>query len=61
MSPGLFDYFGDPVYALMSVTMQTWTPYEIQITINDREWLRRSLGKAGCSYYEAATNSCTYT
>jgi len=34
----------------MSVRLQTWAPYEIQIALNGREWLRRSLDKAGCRY-----------
>jgi hypothetical protein len=35
----------------MSARLQTWAPYEIQIALNGREWLRRSLDKAGCGYY----------
>jgi hypothetical protein len=34
----------------MNVRLQTWLPYEIQISLNGREWLRRSLGSAGCGY-----------
>jgi predicted transcriptional regulator len=34
----------------MSVRLQTWAPYEIQVALNGREWLRRSLDKAGCGY-----------
>jgi len=46
----LYFYFDDPVYGFMSVRLQTWAPYEIQIALNGREWLRRSLDKAGCGY-----------
>jgi len=46
----LYFYFDDPVYGFMSVRLQTWAPYEIQIALNGREWLRRSLDKAGCRY-----------
>jgi len=46
----LYFYFDDPVYGFMSIRMQTWAPYEIQIALNGREWLRRSLDKAGCGY-----------
>ena len=46
----LYFYFDDPVYGFMSVRLQTWAPYEIQISLNGREWLRRSLDKAGCGY-----------
>jgi len=34
----------------MSIRLQTWAPYEIQIALNGRQWLKRSLEKAGCSY-----------
>jgi len=47
----LYFYFDDPVYGFMSIRMQTWAPYEIQIALNGREWLRRSLDKAGCGYH----------
>ena len=46
----LYFYFDDPVYGFMSVRLQTWLPYEIQIALNGREWLRRSLDTAGCGY-----------
>ena len=46
----LYFYFDDPNYGFMSVRLQTWAPYEIQIALNGREWLRRSLDKAGCGY-----------
>jgi len=46
----LYFYFDDPVYGFMSVRMQTWAPYEIQVALNGREWLRRSLDTAGCEY-----------
>ena len=47
----LYFYFDDPVYGFMSVRLQTWTPYEIQVALNGREWLRRSLDEAGCEYF----------
>jgi len=46
----LYFYFDDPVYGFMSVRLQTWAPYEIQIALNGRQWLRRSLDAAGCEY-----------
>ena len=46
----LYFYFDDPVYGFMSVRLQTWAPYEIQIALNGREWLRRSLDSAGHEY-----------
>jgi hypothetical protein len=47
----LYYYFDDPDYGFMSARLQTWAPYEIQFALNGREWLRRSLDKAGCGYY----------
>jgi hypothetical protein len=46
----LYFYIDDPVYGFMSVRLQTWMPYEIQVSLNGREWLRKSLDKAGCGY-----------
>jgi len=46
----LYFYIDDPLYGFMSVRLQTWAPYEIQIALNGREWLRRSLDAAGCGY-----------
>jgi len=46
----LYYYFDDPVYGFMNVRLQTWAPYEIQVALNGREWLRRSLNSAGCGY-----------
>ena len=46
----LYFYFDDPTYGFMNVRLQTWLPYEIQIALNGREWLRRSLDAAGCGY-----------
>ena len=46
----LYFYFDDPEYGFMSVRLQTWAPYEVQVALNGREWLRRSLDAAGCGY-----------
>jgi len=46
----LYFYFDDPVYGFMNIRLQTWAPYEIQVALNGREWLRRSLNAAGCGY-----------
>jgi hypothetical protein len=46
----LYYYFDDPIYGFMSARLQTWAPYEIQVALNGREWLRRSLDTAGCGY-----------
>ena len=46
----LYFYFDDPIYGFMSVRLQTWAPYGIQIALNGREWLRRSLDANNCGY-----------
>jgi len=46
----LYFYYAHPTYGFMSVRLQTWFPYNIQIAVNGREWLRRSLDAAGCAY-----------
>ena len=46
----LYFYFDDPVYGFMSIRLQTWAPYEVQVALNGREWLARSLDAAGCSH-----------
>jgi len=46
----LYFYYDDPTYGFMSIRLQTWAPYEIQIAMNGREWLRRSLDSVGCEY-----------
>jgi hypothetical protein len=39
----LYFYFDDPQFGFMNIRLQTWFPYHIQICLNGREWLRRSL------------------
>ncbi len=46
----LYFYFDHSEYGFMSIRLQTWAPYNIQIAINGREWLRRLLDKEGCKY-----------
>lgn len=46
----LYFYFDHPVHGFMSVRLQTWFPYSIQIALNGREWLRRSLDRMGVGY-----------
>lgn len=46
----LYFYFDDPQYGFMSIRLQTWAPYEIQIALNGREWLKRSLDENNCGY-----------
>lgn len=46
----LYFYFDHPRYGFMNIRLQTWFPYHIQIALNGREWLRRSLEKAGMDF-----------
>lgn len=46
----LYFYYDHAEYGFMSVRLQTWAPYDIQIALNGREWLKRSLDKSKCEY-----------
>ena len=46
----LYFYYDHEDYGFMSIRLQTWAPYEIQIALNGREWLKRLLDKSGCKY-----------
>ena len=46
----LYTYLDHPDYGFMSIRMQTWFPYRIQIAVNGREWLGRQLEKAGVDF-----------
>jgi len=46
----LYFYYDHEDYGFMSIRLQTWAPYEIQIALNGREWLKRSLQKTGGKY-----------
>ena len=35
----------------MNVRLQTWFPYYIQVSLNGREWLKRSLERQGIDFY----------
>ena len=37
-------------FSYMNIRLQTWFPYHIQIAMNGREWLRRSLEKSGIEH-----------
>ena len=41
----LYFYFDDEELGFMNIRLQTWFPYNIQVCLNGREWLRRSLEK----------------
>jgi len=46
----LYFYYDHIDYGFMSIRLQTWAPYEIQIALNGREWLRRLLDKSNSKY-----------
>jgi len=46
----LYFYYDHEDYGFMSIRLQTWAPYEIQIALNGREWLKRLLDKSNIGY-----------
>jgi predicted transcriptional regulator len=46
----LYYYCDDPELGFMNIRLQTWFPYHIQVCLNGREWLRRSLEQAGIEF-----------
>ena len=46
----LYHYYQHPRFGLMYARVQTWFPFTVQIGINGREWLCRSLDAAGLEY-----------
>lgn len=46
----LYLYFDHEDYGFMSVRLQTWFPFHIQVCLNGREWMRRSLEKQGVDF-----------
>ena len=43
-------YFDHEDYGFMNIRLQTWFPFHIQICLNGREWMRRSLQKEGADF-----------
>jgi hypothetical protein len=46
----LYFYFDHDDYGFMNIRLQTWFPYHIQICLNGRQWLRRSLEKESIDF-----------
>lgn len=46
----LYIYLDHADYGFMSIRIQTWFPYRIQIAMNGREWLARQLEQAGIGH-----------
>jgi hypothetical protein len=45
-----YHYWMHPKFGLMHARLQTWFPFLIQICLNGREWLARTLDRAGVGY-----------
>lgn len=48
----LYHYQIHPQFGFMSARIQTWLPFRIQICLNGREWLARSMDTAGTRYLQ---------
>ena len=46
----LYHYMVDPVFGFMNARIQTWFPFTVQLCLNGREWLGRTLDRAGHGY-----------
>jgi len=46
----LYIYLDHQDYGFMSIRIQTWFPYRIQVAVNGREWLSRQLQQAGIGF-----------
>jgi len=46
----LYIYLDHSDYGFMSIRIQTWFPYRIQVAVNGREWLSRQLQHAGIGF-----------
>lgn len=46
----LYFYFDHDDYGFMNIRLQTWFPYHMQVCLNGREWLRRSLEHKGIEF-----------
>jgi hypothetical protein len=46
----LYIYLDHEDYGFMSIRVQTWLPYRLQIAMNGREWLSRQLAKADIGF-----------
>src|SRR5439155_26664550 len=46
----LYHYLEHPVFGFMHIRLQTWFPFQVQVWINGREWLGRTLDRKKISY-----------
>jgi hypothetical protein len=49
----LYKYYLHPTFGFLNVRIQTWFPFSIQICLNGREWLARSLWRRHSSFTKA--------
>jgi len=45
-----YHYWLDPKIGFMNARIQTWFPFTIQVCLNGREWLARSMDREGMAY-----------
>jgi hypothetical protein len=48
----LYHYFLDPEFGLMHVRLQTWVPFSVQVCLNGRDWLARTLAREGIAFQQ---------
>ena len=48
----LYHYQIHPIFGFMHARIQTWFPFAIQICLNGREWLARTMDAAGLDYVQ---------
>lgn len=48
----LYHYQFHPLFGFMHARIQTWLPFSVQICLNGREWLARSMAAAGLHYIQ---------
>jgi len=48
----LYHYQMHPTFGFMHARIQTWYPFAVQICLNGREWLARSMDAAGIGYVQ---------
>jgi len=46
----LYHYWIDPEFGWMNARIETWLPFHIQVCLNGREWLARSMDRKGIRY-----------
>lgn len=46
----LYHYILDPAFGLINARIQTWFPFSVQVCLNGRQWLARTMDAAGLSY-----------